>query len=301
MININMSTLDIKGIKPVIINFPNGEFKTILEELPDSKNYTIIVQTDQNPIKMIFATSMIINIVKGKNPEKIIVVHPWLSFSRQDKRFYPLEPLSLELILTWYDTLGVTDLIAFDIHAIQFRKPGLHKWGNNLNIHNINFVSSLYDPNYPIMSPTDEQEPFLVEIEQKGIRITYFKKEKICLNCKKVQQECVCEGGIKQEIVLTPLTKITSDKALLIDDIISGGGTMLEAVKTLKNNGVKDINVAVTHGFFDGESAKKIFDQVNSVTISNTIQIKKELQNKKNIRIKRIEEKLKNYLENLLN
>ena len=162
MININMSTLDIKGIKPVIINFPNGEFKTILEELPDSKNYTIIVQTDQNPIKMIFATSMIINIVKGKNPEKIIVVHPWLSFSRQDKRFYPLEPLSLELILTWYDTLGVTDLIAFDIHAIQFRKPGLHKWGNNLNIHNINFVSSLYNTNYPIISPTYEQEPLLV-------------------------------------------------------------------------------------------------------------------------------------------
>jgi ribose-phosphate pyrophosphokinase len=296
MIIINLSSLNLAGIKPKIVNFHNKEFKIVFDELPEDDKYIIIVQTDENPVKMIFITAMIIDIVKKINPKYIVIVHPWLSFSRQDKRFFPLEPLTLDMVLKWYHDLGVTDLISFDIHAVQFRKPGIHNWEKKMRIHNINFVSNFYKPGIPVMSPTDEQEPFLAEIERKSGDIVYFKKEKFCQNCGNFQQECNCEGNFPQRVVLTPLSKINTKKALLLDDIISGGSTMLEAVKSLRNHGVDDISVAVTHGFFDGPAANEIFDLVSSVTISNSLQIKDELRNKDNVRIMNIEDNILEYV-----
>jgi ribose-phosphate pyrophosphokinase len=272
---INLSSLNLAGIKPKIVHFHNKEFKIVFDDLPEDKKYIIIVQTDKNPVKMIFVTAMIIDIVKKNNPTHLIVVHPWLSFSRQDKRFLPLEPLTLDLVLKWYHALGVTDLISFDIHAIQFREPGIHKWG----------------------SPTDEQEPFLTKIEKKAGNIIYFKKEKFCENCGNIQQECKCEGNFPQKVILTPLSEINTKKALLLDDIISGGNTMLEAVHSLRNRGVSEISVAITHGFFDGVAANEIFDLVSSVTISNTLQIKDEIRIKENVRIMNIEEKILEYID----
>ncbi|MHA1983027.1 MAG: ribose-phosphate pyrophosphokinase-like domain-containing protein, partial [Candidatus Hodarchaeales archaeon] len=90
MIIINLSSLNLAGIKPKIVNFHNKEFKIVFDELPEDDKYIIIVQTDENPVKMIFITAMIIDIVKKINPKYIVIVHPWLSFSRQDKRFFPL-------------------------------------------------------------------------------------------------------------------------------------------------------------------------------------------------------------------
>ncbi|MHA2105352.1 MAG: ribose-phosphate diphosphokinase [Candidatus Hodarchaeales archaeon] len=293
---INLSSLNLAGIKPKIVHFHNKEFKIVFDDLPEDKKYIIIVQTDKNPVKMIFVTAMIVDIVKKNNPTHIIVVHPWLSFSRQDKRFLPLEPLTLDLILKWYHTLGVTDLISFDIHAIQFRKSGIHEWKKKMRIHNVNFVSSFYKPGVTIMSPTDEQEPFLEKIEEKTGNIIYFKKEKFCENCGNAQQECKCEGNFSQKVVLTPLSEINTKKALLLDDIISGGNTMLEAVNSLRNHGVSDISIAITHGFFDGVAANEIFDLVSSVTISNTLQIKEEIRNKHNVKIMNIEENILDYI-----
>lgn len=303
MIYINLSSLPILGLKPNIIEFPNGEFKVVLEGLTPTDEYVIIVQTDQNPMKMIFATAMILDIIQNvqPKPEKVYVVHPWLSFSRQDKRFLPSEPLTLNLLLKWYESLGVTDLLSFDIHAVQFRNPGITLWGNHLRVHNINFITQFYDPKLEIMSPTSKDEPFLLPLQEKNVDITYFEKEKFCKRCGKKSQLCTCGGKMQLEIRLTPSKKIDASRVLLIDDIISGGGTMLAAVKILKESGVQYIEVAATHGFFNGNEAKQIFQEVQKIRTSNIVtpQLPQLLKDK--LEINDCSQVLINYINKLKN
>ena len=82
---INFSNLKLDGLVPKEFVFPDTEFKLVLEDLPKDSVYVIVVQTDVDPAHKILATAMLVNIIKQQNPEKIIVVHPWLSFSRQDR------------------------------------------------------------------------------------------------------------------------------------------------------------------------------------------------------------------------
>jgi ribose-phosphate pyrophosphokinase len=276
---INYSNLMIEGLKPKVIIFPDKEFKIFLENVPKDSVYVLIVQTDIDPVQKIMATAMLINIVKQHNPDKIIIVHPWLSFSRQDRRFMAGEPLSIHIILDLYVSAGATDLVSFDIHSVMFREPGMHKY-NSLTIHNVNFVQSFYEPNYVILSPTGTDEPFLKSLSNRNIPITYFKKEKYCLNCNKALQFCTCEGEVKKGVRIISELDFTGKNILALDDIIAGGGTMLATIHQLIDKGASKIIVGATHGFFnDMLKAQEIFENAK-VKVSNTVSINPSLQEK---------------------
>ena len=295
---INYSTLDIDGLKPKEQIFPDTEFKVVLENLPKDSVYVIVVQTEKTPAQKIIATAMLINIVKQQNPERIIIVHPWLSFSRQDRRFLEGEPLSIEIILDLYVSAGATDIISFDIHAVMFREPGQHTY-KSLTIHNVNFVKHFYEPNYLILSPTGTDEPFLKPlIQEKNVSITYFKKEKYCLNCQKALQYCTCEGEVKKGVRILSDLDFTGKRILALDDIIAGGGTMLATIHQLLAKGASEIIVGATHGFFnDMEKAREILKSSN-VVVSNTIVLNPDI--KTEVKVIDIVPILKDYLEKLL-
>ncbi len=48
------------------------------------------------------------------------------------------------------------------------------------------------------------------------------------------------------------------DTAIIIDDIISTGGTIIESANALKSKGVKKIIVCAIHGVFAGSAVKNI-------------------------------------------
>ncbi len=295
---INYSNLEINGITPKELIFPDTEFKVVLDQVPKDTVYVIIVQTDVNPAQKVMATAMLINIVKQQSPDKIIIVHPWLSFSRQDRRFLEGEPLSIEIVLDLYASVGATDLISFDIHSVMFREPGLHSY-KSLTIHNVNFIKNFYEPDYLILSPTGTDEPFLKPLQtEMGVSITYFKKEKYCLNCQKALQYCTCEGEVKKGVRILSDLDFTGKKVLAVDDIIAGGGTMLATVRQLLEKGASEIVVGSTHGFFnDIDKAKEILAS-SKVKVSNTVTLNPII--KKDLAIVDVVPTLNQYLEKIL-
>lgn len=298
---INYSNLRIKGIKPKLMIFPDTEFKIVLKSIPKAKIYVIIVQTDEDPSKKIFITAQIIEILKQNDPEKIIVVHPWLSFSRQDKRFFEMEPLSINIVLNLYLSLGATDLIALDIHSIDYRKPGIYSFNSpsgTLKIHNVNYVSQFYKENMHILSPTGTDEPFLEPLRKKNIPISYFKKEKYCKNCNQTLQYCQCEGDVVPDIRIISDQEFTGENILVLDDIIASGGTILSTIKQLKNAGASKIFVGVTHGFFNNvEKALEILELSDLVMVSNSVKIPEILLSR--IQVTDTASYLYNYINNL--
>ena len=291
---INFSNLKLDGLVPKEFVFPDTEFKLVLEDLPKDSVYVIVVQTDVDPAHKILATAMLVNIIKQQNPEKIIVVHPWLSFSRQDRRFMSGEPLSIEIVMDLYNAIGVTDVIAFDIHAVMFREPGIHTY-KDLQIHNVNFMKSFYEKNFLVLSPTGTDEPFLKPLREDNVPITYFKKEKYCKNCNKALQYCTCGGAVKKSVRIISDLDFSGKKILALDDIIAGGGTMLATINQLLDKGAKEIIVGSTHGFFnDPEKAKEIVKN-SKVKVSNTVTINPSIE--KEINIVDVVPILKEYLE----
>ena len=65
---------------------------------------------------------------------------------------------------------------------------------------------------------------------------------------------------------------VKNKKAIIIDDMISTGGTILEASKKLKQEGAKEVYVIATHGVFSKGAIRKIEkSQIKKVYITNSL------------------------------
>jgi len=69
------------------------------------------------------------------------------------------------------------------------------------------------------------------------------------------------------------LGDVRDKTVILVDDIISTGGTIINSAQALKNAGARKILVATTHGVFSGDSLHNLQDSpIDRIIVSDTIQ-----------------------------
>jgi ribose-phosphate pyrophosphokinase len=66
--------------------------------------------------------------------------------------------------------------------------------------------------------------------------------------------------------------EVSGKNVIIVDDICDTGGSLIAASNILKENGVKDIYVCITHGLFSNNAAIRIQDSsIKEVVVTNTI------------------------------
>ena len=75
---------------------------------------------------------------------------------------------------------------------------------------------------------------------------------------------------------LNIIGEVQNRSAILFDDEINTGGTMIAGSKILKENGVKDVYVAATHGVFPNSSLEKILasKEIKEIVVTDSLPIK---------------------------
>ena len=78
------------------------------------------------------------------------------------------------------------------------------------------------------------------------------------------------------------LGEVSEKTAIIIDDMIDGGGTIIEASKLLKNHNAKSIFVYATHGIFSGNAVDKLTNtnEIDKITITNSLIQNQQLSEK---------------------
>ena len=173
-----------------------------------------------------------------------------------------------------------------------------YRWNEKLTIHNLNLAGVIFDPNLPVLSPTNEGEPFLNPISGKGIRITYLSKTKYCASCSMSKQTCTCGGDTI--IRLIPDSPIPKGEIQIIDDTVAGGGTMLEAMNLARGAGATKIKIVTVHGFFNGKNAAEAASVADRIVLSNTVTPKLNPDLMKKIEIFDVSKVITEYLSLIL-
>jgi ribose-phosphate pyrophosphokinase len=74
--------------------------------------------------------------------------------------------------------------------------------------------------------------------------------------------------------VLTVIGDIKGKNALIIDDLLDTGGTIVNAALALKERGAKDVYVGCTHGLFSGDAPAKIRDSgIKEIVVTDTVRL----------------------------
>ena len=240
--------------------FPDGERKiTLLSEI---KNNTVVVvqstfpPVDSNLIQML----SLIQKAKDKG-SKIIAVIPYMGYARQDREFLPGEIITMKVIAKLVKSAGASKILTVDIHSKISLK--LFK-SNGRNVSAIpdlvKYLKKLNLKNPLIVSPDSGGK----ERAQQFAKL--IKSDFIALEKKRDRKT----GKVK--IVSSNLEQVKNRDLILVDDMISTGGSIVKASEFLKKRKCRQIFVACTHALLVNDAERKIRKAgVKKIISANTI------------------------------
>lgn len=245
--------------------FPDGEnyIRIDYEKITVSPDYNIVVNTlypRQND--SFIETLLLLNAAYPEASKATIAVIPYIAYSRQDKLFLRGESISLEVILSCLRSAGADILITVDVHNPIILKRYFKGISKNILISDLLVKASLKYLDNPLVLAPDKGALNRARYAalKLGLEFDYLVKQR---------------DRITGEVSLAPKElSIRERDIVIIDDIISTGGTIALAAKKCLENGARKVVVAATHSLLVGNALEKIRKAgVNKLITTNSIPI----------------------------
>lgn len=246
-------------VKSEVRVFPDGESKITLKG-NISKRKSIVVQSIYPPVdtNLIQALSLI---SKAKeNSSEVIVVVPYMGYARQDREFLPGEIVTMKVMAKLFKGAGASKLIVVDIHSLI----GLKFF--TIKSKNVSAVPDLAE----YFKKMSLKNPLVVSPDQGGKeRAMEFAKE---MGIEFIALEKKRDRKTGKVQIKTKKADVTGRDLILVDDMISTGGSIVNATKFLKKEKCNKVFVACTHALLMNNAEKKIKKSgVTKIISANTI------------------------------
>jgi len=239
--------------------FPDGESKITFGRIPKN-SIVLVVQSTYPPVdtNLLQALSIISQVRKVSS--KIYAIIPYMGYARQDRQFLSGEVVTMSIIARMIQVAGAKKVVAVDIHsktALNHFKipkenvsaiPELAKYFKKMKLKNALVVS-------PDMGGSLRAKKFASLLNIDFIALKKSRNR----NTGKVQ-------------IHSSKADVRGKDLILVDDIISTGGSIIKAAQFLKRQKCKRLFVACTHGLFVEDAEKKIKKAgVSQIISTNTI------------------------------
>ncbi len=247
-------------VKSEVKIFPDGESKITLKGKL-SKSKTIVVQSIYPPVdsNLIQALSLI---SKAKEySTEVIVVVPYLGYARQDREFLPGEIATMKVLGQLFKGAGATKIIVVDIHS----KIGLKHF--KIKSENLSAIPDLAR----YFQKINLKNPLVVSPDQGGKERAKEFADKFGSDFIALKKQRDRKTG-KVQIKTGGLDEVIGRDLILVDDMISTGGSIIKATEFLKKQKCNRVFVTCTHALLMNGAEKKIRKAgVTRIISANTI------------------------------
>ncbi|PSO18123.1 ribose-phosphate pyrophosphokinase [Bradyrhizobium sp. MOS003] len=219
--------------------FPDGELRVAVAPATDTTIlYAPLDQPNDKLIALLFAAEAL----RRNGAKRLVLVAPYLCYMRQDAAFHAGEAISQRamgaLLATTVDRIVTVDAHLHRTTDIRSVFPGIE--AENLSampaIANA-LVTEGIDPATIVIGPDMESEPWVNDIASRlRLQHTVAKKTR--------------PGDRSVAISFADPGLLAGRPALLVDDIVSSGTTLMAAAKALIAMGATAVDAVVTHALF---------------------------------------------------
>lgn len=259
--------LNINLGRAVVGVFKNGESRVKLEENVRGSDVFVLQSTCPPVNHHLMELLLLTDALRRASARRVTAVVPYYGYAKQEKKTTGREPISAKLVANLLTVAGADRLLTIDLHAPAiegfFDIPVDHLQAGPLLA---DYMRELNLPDTVVVSP-----------DAGGVGRANSFRERIgaglAIIAKQRPQPDVAE-------MIEMVGEIEGRTAVIVDDMISTGGTLVQAAHALKERGARAVYACATHGVFAGDSLSVIADSVLAETIvTNTIPLPTEANN----------------------
>ena len=255
--------LGVKAGALEVRRFPDGErYVRILSEVKGS-SVAVIQSIHHTPDELLFEYLLLTDALKDLGAKKVVAFIPYFAYARQDERFKSGEALSFKTVTKLIECVGTDEIFTIDMHQHRvlkssevFRIPS-----HNLSAMRLiaDYVQRYGKLEHPLVIGPDAEAEQWAKIAADRLHTDYdvFLKKRL---------------GDSHVEVRPREANASGRDVLIVDDIISTGGTIVEAVRILQSQGARRIQVACTHPILAPGALEKIKETgVQDVVATDTV------------------------------
>jgi ribose-phosphate pyrophosphokinase len=241
--------------------FPDGELIVKLEEDVRGRD-CFVVQSTCTPVNENLMELLIwIDCLKRASAARITAVLPYFGYARQDRKAEGRTPITAKLVANIITAAGANRVIAMDLHAAQvqgfFDIPMDHLQASPV-------LSQYFREMAPQMGNIA-----IVSPDPGNLKAASFYAEHVNAGLAFIDKRRKSGNEVEAANIIGDIRGKT---ILMIDDMITTGGTIAEASRILKEHGAERIFVAATHGVFAGKAVERMVNApVEKIIITDTI------------------------------
>lgn len=270
--------LDSKYVGCEMRVFPDGESKITLRARPAGK--IIVVQSVYPPVDTNLVRALALVSQARKYSSQIYAVIPYMGYARQDREFLPGEVVTMSVVAKMFKAAGASRVIVVDIHSMMALKHF------QIPAKNATAIGELarHFKKMPL------RNPLVVSPDMGGLERARSFANLMGLDCialKKHRDRRTGEVSIKSP----DHGEVRGRDLILVDDMISTGGSIVKAAEHLKRQKCGRIYASCTHAILIGDAEKRIRRAgVTKIVSTNTIPGKTSLVDVSSVIVKAIED-----------
>ena len=247
-------------VKSQVRVFEDGESKITLSG-KISKKKSIVVQSIYPPVDTNLLQALSLISKAKETSSEVIAVIPYMGYARQDREFLPGEIVTMKVLGKLFKGAGASKIIAVDIHSmIGFKHFSIKTKNVSAIPELVRYFKKLSLKNPLVVSPDQGGEKRAKEFAKE------LGSEYIALEKKRDRKTG------KVQIKTKNLDEVVNRDLILVDDMISTGGSIVKATQFLKKQKCKKVYVACTHSLLMNDAEKRIRKAgVTKIISANTI------------------------------
>ncbi|MCM8765536.1 MAG: ribose-phosphate pyrophosphokinase [Candidatus Omnitrophica bacterium] len=253
----------------MVSRFSEGEIRVKVNENVRGKDVFLIQPTCPPPNENMMELLIIIDAIRRASAKRITAVLPYFGYARQDRKDQPRVPITAKLVANLITVAGADRVLTIDLHAGQiqgfFDIPVDHLFAVKV------FVDHLKEMKL--------KDLVIVSPDVGGIKMARAYAKRLSAGLAIVDKRRVSP---EETEVMHILGEVRDKNAVIVDDLIATGGSLIEASLVLKNAGAKKVFGAVTHAVLSGDAVQKIGNSpIEKLFVTNTIPIPQEKKHPK--------------------
>lgn len=261
--------------KSEVVRFDNSEVRvTIKEKVKNSS--CIIIQPTSNPSDThLMELFFFADALKRNGAKEIIAFIPYFGYSRQNREHTPGEAVSANVVIRFLEAIGFNGIYTINLHdegtegifSIKFK---------NLSA----FFILGRDVAHYLKNSKNKEKIAIVSPDQGGVERAQIFAENFFHSNKVDIAVIEKRRNLKlahQSKALNLYGKVKNKTCILVDDIITSGGTLIHAAEFCLKRGARRVIACVVHHDFSPYAATKLAKSpIEKIFMSNTIALKPE-------------------------